>query len=393
LFALVLHYQQPRIKHYLKKLQKAFTISRDSEHPAHSNRAKLSADSLRELPTVKNLSWIDDKGNDFKIPASSSTTKVNAESETAMTGGSWEIIHAEVSVMFDKVNELCQLNQIGDAAVRFTDSQASLLKELMSTALTVWKSVRHRSAIKTRLQTHFRNVKQGLKRQNTVITALKFLSRVYLSVVTFIDAAEKTPMFRSIECVPIKVPPQQFYYDPSPGTPMEVLKRLRIRVTGDGWVRYLQQRTTKVNFLRLRKQKPHMHCELQILHEYDAFYRSRDDASYVHPYIGCSKRCCLLCYCFILAHGEFKVRGTHETVTHRWQLPTIFPSADAQAKFRTATEHLYRTVVGILQSLFQKCYPLIPLELLAQSSAALSTARTVSDQESGQMENSPLNIR
>jgi hypothetical protein len=392
LFDLVLYYQQPRITHYLKKLHNAFTASKAFKTPARSNKANLSENWLRELHSAKNRSWVDDNGNEFKIPVSSSTG-VDAESETAMTGGSWENVNDEVGMIFDKVDKLCQLNLVDDAAARFTDPQASLLKELMTTTLSHWKSVRHRSAIKARLQNRFRDVNQGLKQQKAVITALKFLCRVYLSVVTFIDAAEKTSMFRSIECVSLKVPPLQSRHDPSRETPMEVLKSLGIEVTGDGWAHYLQQRTTKAKFDRLRKQKRHMHAELQIVYNNDAYYTPRDEASYVHPYIGCSKRCCLLCYCFILAHGGFKLRGTHETIMQRWELPTTFPSADSHAKFQSTTEHLLRIIIAILQKLFQESYPLTPRELLAQSSAALSTAHTVSDQEFGQMQNSKLNMR
>ncbi|KAF1948947.1 hypothetical protein CC80DRAFT_485288 [Byssothecium circinans] len=392
LFTLVLYYQQPRITYYLKKLQNAFTDSKVSKTPPHSNKANLSENWLRELDSIKYHSWVDDNGNKFKIPVGSST-RVDAESETAMTGGSWENINDEVGDIFDKVEKLSQFNLVDDAAAPFTDSQASLLKELMTITLSHWKSVRHRSAIKAKLQNRFRDAKQGHKRQKVVITALKFLCRVYLSVVTFIDAAEKTSMFQSIECVPIQVPPQQSQRDPSRETPMEVLKSLRIEVTGNGWADHLQQQRTKVDFYRFREQKRHMHAELQLLYNYDAFYSPRDEGSYVHPYIGCSKRCCLLCYCFILAHGGFKLRGTHETIMGKWELPTIFPSAESRAEFQSASEHLFRIIIAILQNLFRKSFPPTSLELLAQSSAALSTARTVSDQELGQMEKSELNLR
>lgn len=282
---------------------------------------------------------------------------------------------------------------VNDAAAQFTDSQESLLKELMAATLGLWKSVRHQSAIKTRLRNQFQNARQWLKRQNAVITALKFLSRVYLGVVTFIEAAEKMSMFQSIECVPVTVPPVQSEHGPSPETPLEAIEGLGIRVTGDGWIDYLQRQATKGNFHRLREQKRHMHAELQVLYNHDVFYTPTNGVFYVHPYIGCSKRCCLLCYCFILAHGGFKLRGTHETIMHRWELPTVSSAADSYAKFRSAIEHLFHIVIAILRNLLQKSYPPTHIELLAQSSAALSTAQTVLDQELSQMEKPQLNIR
>ncbi|KAI1635874.1 hypothetical protein F4809DRAFT_612245 [Biscogniauxia mediterranea] len=392
LFTLVLDYQQPRISYYLKKLQEAFEVEKEPKLPQHSSKATLSETSLRELRNVRRRTWVDDNGNVFEIPVNSSTGAV-AESETVVSGDSLRNINEEVSAIFDKIDKLCKLNVANDAAAQFTDSQASLLKELMSATLGLWKSVRHQSAIKTRLRNRFRNVQQGLKRQKTVITSLMFLCRVYLGVVTFIDAAERMPMFQSIECVPVPVLPQQSHHDPSRKTPLEVVKSLGITVMGDGWVDYLQRQATKGYFHRLKKQKRHMHAEIQILYRHDAVYTPKNESFYVHRYIGCSKRCCLLCYLFILAHGGFKVRGTHETTTHRWELPAMFSTAGSNVKFRSATENMFHTIITILQNIFRKSYPLTRVELLAQSSAALSTAQTVLDSELDHMEKSQLDMR
>src|SRR5579871_2368268 len=195
LFTLVLNYQRPRINHYLKILQNAFAVDKGPKLSPHFNQAMLSETWLRKLHSARSRMWVDDNGNEFKIPINS-LTGADAESAAAMTGDSLRNINDEVGTIFDKINKLCHLNVANDAAAQFTDSQESLLKELMATTLDIWKGVRHQSAIKTRLRNQFQNAQHGLKRQNAVITALKFLCRVYLCVVTFIDAAEKMSMFQ-----------------------------------------------------------------------------------------------------------------------------------------------------------------------------------------------------
>lgn len=87
LFSLLLDYQRPRIHHYLKKLQDAFAADKGPKLPPDSNQAKLSETSLQKLYSVRSCTWVDDNGNEFKIPINSSTG-VNAESEAAVTGDS-----------------------------------------------------------------------------------------------------------------------------------------------------------------------------------------------------------------------------------------------------------------------------------------------------------------
>lgn len=391
LFTLVINYQRRRIIYYLKKLQEAFVIDRPKPL-LQTNDVKLSEAWVQNQSKAKERIWVDDHGTEYRIPIGSSTA-FNTESEAARSGDSLKDINVEVSTILDTAQRLCGSVDTKNGTGRFTSSQESDLKKLMTTILVSWRSIRHRSALKTRLRRLFHNLKQRNKLQNTVIMALNFLSRIYLSVETFIDAAVRMPMFQSIEYVPVTAPLLQLQLQLSQETPIEVIERLGILITNDGWTNFFQKRDTLATFQKMIKQKRFMHAELQALYHYDTSYGIKSKDYHVHPYIGCSKHCCLLCYGFIIAHGGFAVRGTHETIMHQWNLPAKFPTVTSQAKFRSATEILFNMAVNIVQGLFQKRYPLSHLELRAQSSAALSTAQTVYEREMSQMQKSQQNFR
>lgn len=171
----------------------------------------------------------DDQGEAFQIPIGS-FTGADAESEAAVTGDSSRNVHDEVGALFHKIEMIRHSDMVNDTAGQFTISQRSLLQELMADTLELWKSSRHRSAIKARLRNQFQ---QGLKGQTAVIIALTFLSRIYRGVLTFINAAEKMPQFQSIEFVSVKVPRTQFQRGTSRRTPMEVIEGLGVGVTGE----------------------------------------------------------------------------------------------------------------------------------------------------------------
>lgn len=379
--------------YFTKKLKDVFGTAKASIPSSKSDKTNMSEESLRRVPGIRSRKWIDDHENEF-IFGLNKSSKADADSDAAASGDSWKNINTDVDVTFGRIEGVCHSDVASSAvATKFTTSQIPLLKELMVATFDGWKSVRHRSAIKTRLRSQFQTVKRGRRLQNTVITALTFLSRVYLGVSTFIDAAEKITKFQSIEFVKVRVPPPQLRHKPSQGSPLEVTKQLGIEVVGAGWINHLQKRKTKDLFHELRKHTRHIHAELQVLHHHDTFYALRNESYDVHSYIGCSKRCCFLCYCFILAHGGFRIRGTHETIMPRWEVPGPFPDISLSSEFQSATGKLLYIITSILRNSFQQCYSTADGELLAQSSAAMSTAQTVLDRELEKMERPVLNAR
>jgi hypothetical protein len=138
------------------------------------------------------------------------------------------------------------------------------------------------------------------------------------------------------------------------------------------------------------------HAEIQMLLYQNSGAMSPDEqgsASSVHPYIGYSKRCCLLCWLFIRIHSAFHVRGTHETIVHRWEIPIASLTKPATIKFQSTSVDLFSIIKIILQNMFDQSFPLKHPELLAQSSAALSTTQSTLDREKAEMERSQLKMR
>jgi hypothetical protein len=137
------------------------------------------------------------------------------------------------------------------------------------------------------------------------------------------------PIFQVVECIPVPVPPRQskrarIKAARTQGTPVEISRSLELLLRGTGWIDFLEKPTTKVAFTKLRGETCHVHAEIQMLLYQNSGTMSPDEqgsAGSVHPYIGCSKHCCLLCWLFIRIHGAFHVRGTHETVVQRWEIP------------------------------------------------------------------------
>ncbi|EXJ69260.1 uncharacterized protein A1O5_07296 [Cladophialophora psammophila CBS 110553] len=377
---LVVNHQWPRILRYLEWLKRAFQPKKSPAHHRSKEAAALVKSRLESQPFLKTRLWIDDNGFEFAIP-----TNLRAQgyglSETVATGESFQNVDSSVSDLFEKVHKLC--------AEESRRSQEELLKQVMHITFDLWKGARTRSAIKAYLHQYFGDCR---KHKAEAEKALLFLCKIYYGVRSFIEAAERPPAFKSIQCVPVhyQASGANHNFDSKQTTPLTVARRLGINVQQPGWIKYLIGEGTKfATLLQQKRRKPHFHAEIQVLQSHD-FLSSPDERKHTHPYIGCSRRCCLLCYLFIRSYGGFDVRGTHQTIIHRWEIPehTIVGKADPITKFRSATERFLNIVRSILQRLFNMTYPISQSQLLAQSSDALSSARSTSEKESAQLEKS-----
>ncbi|KAJ4308261.1 hypothetical protein N0V94_009432 [Neodidymelliopsis sp. IMI 364377] len=157
LFTLIVEYQRPKVVYYLRKLHKAFTIEGSLRKPKQHSDTELSEESLKKVGSLRPRIWFADNDNEFKIPVNSATAD-KAAIETAVACSSSMSIGNEVNSMFDKVVALCKLGMSTKPSVRFTALQISLLQEIMAINLHLWKSMRHRSAIKTYLHNRFWNM-------------------------------------------------------------------------------------------------------------------------------------------------------------------------------------------------------------------------------------------
>jgi hypothetical protein len=393
MFDLVLRYQQPRISYYVQKLREALGSEEDKGKSVDLGTQPVLSDSwLKKLPNVRPRTWLDDSGNEFEFLGRSSDEADN-HSQAALSAQSLREFEDEVSIIFSVIDRIT----ISDVGTLEESLQEALLKELLPPLFTVWRSVRFQALMKARLHTRFQPLPNSQRRQRNVIEALKFLCRCYYTAVTFIQAAETMTNFQNVEWVPLS-PRRQSKKGrpktiPKGETPLEVSQSLGLRVYSFSWIAHLEKQTTKQAFEKLRGEKCHTHAEIQMLYYLNNFTASPSQNGRSHPYIGCSKLCCLLCWLFIRIHGGLKARGSHETVVHRWEIPMESLKKAALSKFQAVSGELLSVVKIIIQRIVDESLSLRHTEPLAQSSAALSTTQSVLDREKAEMEKSKLKMR
>jgi hypothetical protein len=386
---LILKYQQPRITYYVNKLRNAFKFADATTCATQDQRPRLSEEWVQKLPALHTRSWIDDNENEFQFSGEFLNEADNI-SRAALSAQSLKEINRETDIVFELLDQI--------SLDESEDGRASLLKQLLPSLFSIWRSPRFQASIKSRLCTRFQNFPNSEKRQNEAFTALKFLCRVYYSFDTFIQAAESIIIFKSVEIIAVPLrsaTPKKAAHKlvREEATPLEIANNLGLYVRGVGWLQHLESRATKNKFRKFRGERHHVHAEIQLLSYQSQFFNPRQENEHVHHYIGCSKLCCLLCWLLLRAHGAFQVRGTHETIMHRWEIPGVLLTNAHTAEYKPVLQDFLCFIKRLLQTLFDLPYPLRHPNLLAQSSAALSTTQTVLDREKAQMEKPELNMR
>ncbi|KAF1993802.1 hypothetical protein P154DRAFT_384427, partial [Amniculicola lignicola CBS 123094] len=389
---MILKYQRPRITYYLNKLRQALRFEKPTTRIPQATRPRLCDACLQKLPVLRTRSWIDDSGNEFQFPIASLDEGENV-SRAALSAQSVKNIKDDVDSIFKQVGQVSSLNKNEDGHL-----SRAILKQLLPSLFSVWRSPHFQASIKARLRARLQDSQNSERRQHEAFTALKFLCRVYYSVDVFIQAAQSMPIFKSVECILVSLPPEiptNPISDPisAQTTPLEVAKSLGLYVRGIGWLQHLGKNDIKNSFHKLQRDKCHVHAEVQLLTHQTQHFKSEQKDGYVHPYIGCSKLCCLLCWLLLQVHGAYQVRGTHETIMHRWEIPAILLTEAYTAEYLPILQDFFGLIRMLLQRIMDQPFPLRHAELLAQSSAALSTIETVLDREKAQMEEPQLNMR
>ena len=380
MFDLVFEHQQQRITTYHAWLTKAFGTYGTAPSFSKVELPSLSESLAAFQFPLRRRKWTDDKGLEYDLTVTSLSDLSEDESSVAtLTASSLASVSDSVERLFRDVGTLCQASK---------SINTSLLKQVMCNAFHLWKGARTQSAMRTYLLRYFGN---DLKRRKDAQKALLCLCRVYHCVCNFIEAAEKLQISNSFKWVAI---PYQALDLPgtrsNPASPLSVARRLGLTVSGNAWTSFLIREAPKFrNLVNERRQNSNFHAEIQAI-VFHYLYSSAHEKKHTHPYIGCSRRCCSLCYLFILIHGEFRVRCTHESILHRWNLPTRHVEAENEAllKLRSTTTRLLDTLKNILRELFKEPRPPSHREQLAQSSAALSSAQIVAEKESAPLERS-----
>jgi hypothetical protein len=145
-----------------------------------------------------------------------------------------------------------------------------------------------------------------------------------------------------------------------------------------------------------KRKTRNFHAELQSLFYYDNILTPEEQGR-THPYIGCSRNNCALCYLSLCSHGKFSSRGMHGSILHRWDIPE---STLASSSFCAGDRRLLQSVLvcfmeilkSILRQLLGSSYPVDHRELRAQSSKALSSAKLLAEEQAREMESSPRDI-
>lgn len=158
---------------------------------------------------------------------------------------------------------------------------------------------------------------------------------------------------------------------------LDVIKALGLAFH-PSWRAYFAQNAAR--FIGLRKSKRDKefhHAETQLL-AYFEYSMSPDDRNQSHKYIGCSRRCCWLCYVLVRAHENFGVRGTHETFLYRWNVPMTSPTGEGGSSMQLslAVDRLLMELKASLQTSFNSP-PAKHLDLRAQSSHGLSSTGAI----------------
>ncbi|EFX02917.1 hypothetical protein CMQ_2846 [Grosmannia clavigera kw1407] len=169
--------------------------------------------------------------------------------------------------------------------------------------------------------------------------ALGYLSRPLTCYNTFIRAAQRMSSFESVEILPVSTTglggsdARRKKRKPVPAevwTAGKVFEALSLplndttaeRVLGNGTKRQTWTRNKLIQRYTSHKTLPptEVHAEVQILL---AAQRHNCIGARIVPYIGCSKRSCLLCTEFVQALGPYATRGCHGKLYSRWTVPPV----------------------------------------------------------------------
>lgn len=379
-------HQRQRISTYHTWLAEAFETRRTALSLRKGEYRTLNHSALALCSAKEPRQWTDDKGNEYEFKITSpSECNDDKVSEAVLTGDTLSGVDETVQTLFEKVEKVCHGS---------TDSHETLLKEVIRTSFELWKEARTQSAMRAYLNCYFGD--DGRARKNA-LNALLCLCRIHHCVSTFVAAAEDLEISDSFDYV--RVPPPSASHLSAPPyskerSPISAATRLGLTVSGDIWSTYFVREASRFGKLVVEhRRKCHFHAEIQTV-AYYIQHSTTHEKTTVHPYIGCSRRCCSLCYLFIMSYGGFRVRGSHETILHRWNLPIdlVYSQSQRSPQLHSAAVGLLLRLKQILQQLLKGTRPPSPRQLLAQSSAALSSALIEAEQESARLERSDREI-
>lgn len=104
----------------------------------------------------------------------------------------------------------------------------------------------------------------------------------------------------------------------------------------------------QVGFDNLQELSSEPHAEVQLV--LAAATRGREEGGSMFSYMGCSKKCCLLCAKFLQEYQGLTTRGCHGKLYSTWTVPSLSLDADAVEKVAKAVEAAERAMKSALLS-------------------------------------------
>ncbi|KAI5997799.1 hypothetical protein F5J12DRAFT_329143 [Pisolithus orientalis] len=164
-----------------------------------------------------------------------------------------------------------------------------------------------------------------------LLSDIDFLGRLRSCYYTLVEAAETIPGFANLSIMLVDKPAS---HNLPPALPSldDLFKWLGLPLnpaTVQKFVGDMTIATVRQDFLKLQRkaffQTLATHAEIQLVFYIAQRMHPETVTKEFHPYIGCSKLCCFLCFTFLRFFGQygpfFKVRGCHGRVYPLWSLP------------------------------------------------------------------------
>jgi hypothetical protein len=360
---LVIRQQRQRIDYYLNAIGQALKATQADGHDESFRDGTYN--SVPGDSTVAGVpEWIDDRGlhycfhhDDSPVPEANSAVACSLSDAS------------NIATQIDKVFSLAQ--QLSDRPVCSETSWNNDLECLMRNTLNLWRTNHGQVALSSHIRRYFKmHCAQGKVFHDSVL----FLARMFYSVEVFLEAARKIKGSCSVNyiTVPYHVQPEGDCVEHADSV-LNVLERLGFPV------QLIPRRIlTRIErnlpiLLKQNRHAQHIHAELQALYYLNIHFPDEVGTFTVHPYVGCSKRCCFLCNAFIKSvYPSMRVRGSHNAIIHRWKPQRYFTTAAQKDKFELGVQRMLQILKAILKKAFSAAR-LQQEQPLAQSSHGLSS--------------------
>lgn len=236
-------------------------------------------------------------------------------------------------------NVLKRLGQLGNDCKELEESHTGLRGPIVERAYTIAREPHVETALGKIL---------GPSQARAMIQHLGFLGRLRAAYYTFLQTARRFPSFSSVKIIP--VPPSNIHSAAriDPEAALADTQAL-FGASGHSLPQWIIRRVPEDRFKRILcnlKQRLHVHAEMQMV--FFLLHPNRRGEGF-YPYIGISKKTCLLCGHILDRLEEFESRKNHGKIYPQWTIPK-HAGLDIHSidRMRLAIENLKETLVSMI---------------------------------------------